>query len=71
MRVFCYAKIHAKIIHLLFTTLNSKEVTHTQAGQHKTNNIEIILTLSQTSPGFYMSVVQAFGKHCGKRRNCS
>ena len=29
------------------------------------------LTLSQTSPGFYVSAVQAFWKHCGKRRNCS
>ena len=24
----------------------------------------------QTSPGFYLSAVQAFWKHCGKRRNC-
>ena len=29
------------------------------------------LTLSQTSPGFYVSAVQVFRKHCGKRRNCS
>ena len=29
------------------------------------------LTLSQKSPGFYVSAVQAFWKHCGKRRNCS
>ena len=29
------------------------------------------LTLSQTSPGFYVSAVQVFWKHCGKRRNCS
>ena len=29
------------------------------------------LTFSQTSPGFYMSVVKTFGKHRGKRRNCS
>ena len=28
-------------------------------------------TLSQTSPGFYMSAVQVFRKHCGKKRNCS
>ena len=27
------------------------------------------LTLSQTSPGFYVSEVQAFWKHCGKKRN--
>ena len=26
------------------------------------------LTLSQTSPGFHVSAVQVFGKHCGKRR---
>ena len=29
------------------------------------------LTLSQTRPGFYVSAVQVFWKHCGKRRNCS
>ena len=29
------------------------------------------LTLSQTSPGFFVSTVQVFGKHCVKRRNCS
>ena len=29
------------------------------------------LTLSQTSPGFHVFAVQAFRKHCGKRRNCS
>ena len=29
------------------------------------------LTLSQTSPCFYVSVVQVFLKHCWKRRNCS
>ena len=29
------------------------------------------LTLSQTSPGFYVSAVRVFRKHCGKRRNCS
>ena len=28
------------------------------------------LTLSQTSPCFYMSAVLVFLKHCGKRRNC-
>ena len=30
-----------------------------------------VLTLFQTSPGFYMSAVQIFWKHCGKRRNSS
>ena len=29
------------------------------------------LTLSQTTRGFYVSAVQVFRKHCGKRRNCS
>ena len=29
------------------------------------------ITLSQTSPGFYVSTVQIFWKHWGKRRNCS
>ena len=31
----------------------------------------ILSILSQTSPGFYMSAVQVFRKHHGKRRNCS
>ena len=30
----------------------------------------ILLTLSKTSPGFYVSAVQVFWKHCGKRKNC-
>ena len=29
------------------------------------------VTLSQTNPCFYVSTVQVFWKHCGKRRNCS
>ena len=29
------------------------------------------LTLSQTSPGFYVSAVQVCRKHYGKSRNCS
>ena len=28
------------------------------------------LTLSQTIAGFYVSAIQVFWKHCGKRRNC-
>ena len=35
------------------------------------NPRSVQLTLSQTSPGFYMSAVQVFLKHYGKRRNCS
>ena len=30
-----------------------------------------ISTLSQTSPGFYVSAALVFWKHCGKKRNCS
>ena len=33
--------------------------------------ISMLLILSQTSPCFYVSAVQAFRKHYGKRRNCS
>ena len=32
---------------------------------------DTFLIHSQTSPGFYVSAVQVFWKHCGKRRNCS
>ena len=31
----------------------------------------MFLTLSHTSPGFYVSAVQVFWKHCGQKRNCS
>ena len=31
----------------------------------------LVLTLSHTSPGFYMSAVQVFWKQCGERKNCS
>ena len=31
----------------------------------------VLLTLSQTSPGFYLSAVLVFKEHSGKRRNCS
>ena len=30
----------------------------------------MFLTLSQTIPGFYMSSVEVFRKHCGKTKNC-
>ena len=33
--------------------------------------IYLNLTLSQTSPGFYLSAVQVFWNQCGKRRKCS
>ena len=32
---------------------------------------EYCYTISQKSPGFYVSVTQVFRKHCGNRRNCS
>ena len=31
---------------------------------------QISLTLSETSPCFYVSAEDFFGKHCGKRRIC-
>ena len=37
----------------------------------KSHHVAKHLTLSQTSPGFYVSTVQVFLKLCGKRRNCS
>ena len=30
-----------------------------------------LLTISETSPGFYVSAVQVLRKHCRKRKNCS
>ena len=35
------------------------------------NFVNFFLTLSETSPGFYVSALRVFWKHCGKRRNCS
>ena len=34
-------------------------------------HLDTILSLSQTSPCFYVSAAQVFWKHCGKQRNCS
>ena len=33
-------------------------------------HLHVALYLSQTSPGFYVSAVEVFWKHCEKRRNC-
>ena len=54
----------------LFPDVSTQE-QHDQGRFVFGNHYQQILTLSQTSPGFYMSVVQVFRKHCGKRRNCS
>ena len=49
---------------LLFSNTNLKK-------KARFNKLHDYLTLSQTSPGFYVSAVKVFWKHCGKRRNCS
>ena len=41
-----------------------------ETGQWQTNP-NYLFTLSQMSPGFYMSAVHVLRKQCGKRRNCS
>ena len=43
-----------------------------QEDSHQTSHRKILenVNLSQTSPGFYVSTVQFFWKHCGKRRIC-
>ena len=43
--------------------------THISTGQMAFKGV--LLTLSQTSSGFYVSAVEVFWKHYGKRRNCS
>ena len=35
------------------------------------DNVLVLLTLSKTSPCFYLFALQVFLKHCRKRRNCS
>ena len=40
-------------------------------GTKEVRNVFSFLTISQTSFFFYLSAVQVFGKHSGKRRNCS
>ena len=42
-----------------------------QVGDNSLNNLCKLLTFSQTSPGFHLSAVQVFWKHCGERKNCS
>ena len=56
---FCGNELILTSLHLCF--IQSQHVTTKSC----------YLTLSQTSPGFYVSAVQIFRKHCGKRRNCS
>ena len=55
---------------------NKKYVTKTNLSNRNMHTVLSFvtfckLTLSQTSPGFYVSAAQVFWKHCGKRRNCS
>ena len=53
---------------------SNEEIGQNQASQivqSKLRSMPLFLILSQTSPGFYVSAVQVFRKHCGKRRNCS
>ena len=38
---------------------------------HQIKNCRLPTLWIWTSPNFYLSAVQAFWKHCGKRRNCS
>ena len=54
--------------HTIGKTLHGPCYTQVKAMKMMAN---IQWTLSQTSPGFYVSAVQVFRKHCGKRRNCS
>ena len=51
-----------------FTVLGSHKPAQLPKVSQETAHL---LTLSQTSPGFYVSEIQDFGKHSGKRRNCS
>ena len=57
-------------LHVVFDEINkppNSEGNHVQ----KVNIFRYELTLSQTSPGFYVCAVQVFWKLYGKRRNCS
>ena len=57
---------------LVFISLPATDVWTNSATTdcHLHNNF-YTLTFSQTSPGFYVSAVQVFWKHSGKRKNCS
>ena len=62
---------HITVTAHIFSQLNVKKFGPCQTESISMGECNTILTLSQTSPGFYASAVQVFRKHCGKRRNCS
>ena len=55
-------------------SISSRKMPYTYGKKNLPKSIiynSLHLTLSQTSPGFYLSAIQVFRKYCGKRRNCS
>ena len=68
---FCHLQVPSIWTSLKFCCLLFKGLTFHTRNKHFNDPEEEGLTFSQTSPGFYMSAVQVFWKHCGKRRNCS
>ena len=64
-----FATIFSKAVYL--TVEFSRDCVKESESNLQIESILSSLTLSQTSPGFYVSAVQVFLKHSGKRRNCS
>ena len=72
LKIYQSSKVLTWSVHRLWSTEHNRwEMKRTLPDNSIVPRSFNLLTLSQTSPGFYVSVVQVFWKHCGKRRNCS
>ena len=65
-----FSTLPKRNFHFLATYILSS-VNTLNLDQSKILSFGKVLTLSQTSPCFHVSVVKVFWKHCRKRRNCS
>ena len=65
----CLSVSHIQSLQQLLRSMSSANGFNSDRSEILSCGIE--LTLSQISPGFYVSVVHVFRKHCKKRRNCS
>ena len=69
-RTTTFFSSHNVSIHIRSTLMQRVSLHKFERYPHIQKNSRI-LTLSQTSSEFYVSAVQVFWKHGGKRRNCS
>ena len=67
----CWYQLFLLFSDLCFYKFSSKGLLEHGILRYMQMVSQSLLTLSQTSPDFYVSAVQVFWKHCRKRRNWS